>query len=478
MYDIDGTSRALDRGPPEPMPRLVQGDARERKVLDPDRGNPLGRCLTSMAGGNAHGVHDPSISQGSRHAHRGDRSPTRDAMPALFERHRDASALSHREILPRTPRRAAPYDCFDAHEHARPGHPVSLRVAFDSGPLLDPPTGVGRYARELSRSLGEAGITVWPYAIALRGSSDRPMSRWRLPARAVHRSWLRSGIPRADRLVGDVDVVHGTNFVLPPTKLPGVVTIHDLSFLRDDAFPGAASWARMVPWSMQRAQRVVTITEQVAGEIVDHYGIDRSKIVVTHLGVAPAFFGAAPLSDIALHRLGIARPFVLAAGTLEPRKNLPRLVAAWNSIGSEKEGWSLVLAGPKGWGPGLPETPGVVLTGWVGDETLPGLLAAADVFAFPSLYEGFGMPPLEAMATGTACVAGTYAAATEVLGDAALMVDPFDVSAIAGGLVHLMTDEHSRRSFAVAGKARAAAFTWERTARATIAAYEDACGAR
>lgn len=353
---------------------------------------------------------------------------------------------------------------------------MSLRVAFDCGPLLDPPTGVGRYTRELGRSLSDVGADVRPYAVSLRGTTDVSMDRMRLPARLVHKAWLRAGRPSADRLVGDVDVVHGTNFVLPPTKHPGVVTIHDLSFLRDDAFPGAAAWARMVPWSIDRADRVVTITDQVAGEIVDHYGTDRSKIVVTHLGVSPAFFGAAPLSDASLRRLGIARPFILAAGTLEPRKNLPRLLAAWTAL--EKEGWSLVLAGPKGWGPGLPRTDGVVLTGWVGDETLPGLLAAADVFAFPSLYEGFGLPPLEAMAAGTACVAGTYAAAEEVLGDAAVMVDPLDPSSIADGLAMLMTDEGARRSYALSGKARAAAFTWERTARDTITAYEEATRAR
>ena len=353
---------------------------------------------------------------------------------------------------------------------------MSLRVAFDTGPLLDPPTGVGRYARELARSLTEARIEVEPYAVSLRGKRDRSIRRWMLPARAVHKAWHRSARPSADRLVGDVDVVHGTNFVLPPTRFPGVVTVHDLSFLRDDAFPGAASWARMVPWSMDRAARVITISDAVAEEIVDHYGTDLSKIVVTHLGVSPSFFGAAPLSDASLRRLGIERPFVLAAGTLEPRKNLTRLLAAWKELGTESDGWTLVLAGPKGWGPGLQETPGVVLTGWVGDETLPGLLAAADVFAFPSLYEGFGLPPLEAMAAGTACLAGTYRAATEVVGDAALFVDPLDVASIAQGLSRLMTDEAERRAVALAGKARAAGFTWERTAKQTVAAYEAALG--
>lgn len=290
--------------------------------------------------------------------------------------------------------------------------------------------------------------------------------------------WHRAGIPDAGRLVGDVDLVHGTNFVLPPTKKPGVVTIHDLSFLRDDAFPGAAAWSRMAPWSIQRADGVVTMTDAVAAEIVDHYGIERAKISVTHLGVAPIFYGASPLSDTSLERLGIRRPFVLAAGTLEPRKNLARLLEAWAALGSERDGWTLALAGPKGWGPELPETPGVVLTGWVGDETLPGLLAAADVFAFPSLYEGFGLPPLEAMAAGTACVVGTYSAAPELVGEAAVLVDPLDVSAVADGLRRLMIDDRERRSFALAGKARAAGFTWERTARATVAAYRAALGAR
>lgn len=355
---------------------------------------------------------------------------------------------------------------------------MSLRVAFDSGPLLDPPTGVGRYTRELAHALSEAGVVVSPFAVSLRGKADRSMRRWRLPARFAHETWRRTAKPAADRLVGDVDVVHGTNFVLPPTKLPGVVTVHDLSFLRDDAFPGAASWARMTPWSIERADRVITISDAVADELVDHYGTDRSKIVVTHLGVAPAFFGAAPLSDASLYRLGITRPFVLAAGTLEPRKNLARLVDAWRSLGAVNDGWSLVLAGPKGWGPGLPQTPGVVLTGWVGDETLPGLLAAADVFAFPSLYEGFGLPPLEAMATGTACLVGSYRVSAEVVGDAAVVVDPRDTDAIAGGLAGLMADEGKRRSHALAGKARAAGFTWEDTARRTIAVYEAVSGRR
>jgi glycosyltransferase involved in cell wall biosynthesis len=161
-------------------------------------------------------------------------------------------------------------------------------------------------------------------------------------------------------------------------------------------------------------------------------------------------------------------------GTIEPRKNLRRLLEAWRSLGDRRRPWTLALAGPRGWGPELPETPAVVTLGWVGDETLPGLLAAADVFCYPSVYEGFGLPPLEAMAAGTAAVVGRYPAAEEVVGDAALLVDPARTDDIAGGLLALMEDEALRKRHARAGRARAARYTWQRTASATLDAYREA----
>lgn len=350
---------------------------------------------------------------------------------------------------------------------------MSLRVAIDAGSLLDAPTGVGRYTRELAHALEGRGVEVTRYAIALKGGSHPDIARWRLPARLVHRSWRSLGKPSIRKLVGDVDVVHGTNFVLPPTNgAPGVVTIHDLSFLRDDAFPGAAGWREMAPWSAARAAHVLVPTNAMAEEVTIRFGIDPAKLSVTYEGVAPVFFGATPLSDLALENFGIRRPYAVAVGTMEPRKNLPRLLDAWQRAGDAVAGWTLVLAGPSGWGPRLPKTPGVVLTGWVGDETLPGLLAAADLFCYPSLYEGFGLPPLEAMAAGTACLAGRYSAAEEVLGDAAVLVDPLDTDAMADALRALAGDDSYRRRYAVAGRAQAIGYTWERTARVTIDVYE------
>ena len=295
-----------------------------------------------------------------------------------------------------------------------------------------------------------------------------------LPARLVQWSWIRTGRPSLERLVGDVDVVHATNFVLPALdKTPGVVTVHDLAFLREDTFPGGERLRKLVPWSVQRAARVIVPTRAVAAEVADGFRMDEKKIVVTHEGVSPLFFGATPLADTVLAGMGIQRPFVLAVGTLEPRKNLARLLEAWAALRSQLPDWMLVLAGPEGWGPKLPLSERVIRTGFLAEETLPGLLAAAEVFCYPSLYEGFGLPPLEAMAAGTPALVGRYTAAEEVAGDAALLVDPRDTDELAAGLHRLALDGELRSRLALAGKARAAAFTWEATARSTLKVYDE-----
>ena len=281
-------------------------------------------------------------------------------------------------------------------------------------------------------------------------------------------------MPRIERLTGRVDVVHGTNFVLPPSTAAGVVTVHDLSFYRDDTFPGGHRLRDLVPWSVRRARKVLVPSAAVREEVVDRFDLPEERAVVTHEGVAPVFFGATPLSSAALTELGARPPFVLAVGTIEPRKNLIRLLQAWRRAADDLEGWTLVLAGPQGWGPALPKTPGVVLTGWLGDETLPGLLSAAEFFCYPSLYEGFGLPPLEAMAAGTPVLAGRYPCASEILGDSALVVEPTSVDSIATALVRLASDRRLRKRLAQAGRLRAATYTWEATATATIRAYREA----
>jgi glycosyltransferase involved in cell wall biosynthesis len=274
-------------------------------------------------------------------------------------------------------------------------------------------------------------------------------------------------------VVGEIDVVHATNFVLPALAgASGIVTVHDLSFERDDVFPGGKALRELVPWSLGRAAGVITPTHAVKEEVCARYDHPSERVFVTQEGVSELFFGATRLSDTVLARMGIPGRYVLAVGTIEPRKNLALLLQSWESARKSLDGWTLVLAGPDGWGPRLPKTEGVVLLGWTGDETLPGLMAAADVFCYPSLYEGFGLPPLEAMAAGTACIVGAYPAAEEVVGDAALIVDPRSADALTEGIVRLATDEPFRRSLAVRGRARASIYTWERTAQQTMQAYE------
>jgi glycosyltransferase involved in cell wall biosynthesis len=354
---------------------------------------------------------------------------------------------------------------------------VTLRVAMDCAPLLDPPTGVGRYVRELGDSLEAQGVELVRYAVALRGDPALPLKRLRAPARLVQASWRRFGRPRIESLVGRVDIVHATNFVLPALdRTPGVVTVHDLSFLRDDTFPGGERLRYLVPWSLGRAALIITPTRYVAEEVMEHFEVTEDRLAITHEGVAPHLFGAGRLSELALGRMGIPGPFILALGTIEPRKNLPRLLEAWNAVRGELHEWRLVIAGPRGWGEALEDTEGVLLLGRVPEETLPGLLAAAEIFCYPSLYEGFGLPPLEAMAAGTPALVGAYGAATEVLGDAALLADPQSSDALAEGLRKLATDADARARLARRGRARAAAFTWERTGRETIAGYQRIAG--
>lgn len=353
-----------------------------------------------------------------------------------------------------------------------------LVVALDAAPLLGRETGVGRYTRELGEALEAQSVEVKRFAFALRGSDTTDVKRSRLPARAARSAWRKGWKrPSIRSLVGPSDVIHGTNFVLPMLgNERGVVTVHDLSYLDDRVFPGGEQLRELVPWSLKRASAVVVPCETIRGELLEAYPFASERVHVTPEGVSPVFFAAAPLADGALARLGIHPPFALAVGTLAPRKNLATLLKAWSRAREELEGWTLVLAGPKGWGPQLPETPGVLPIGWVGDETLPGLLAAADIFCYPSLYEGFGLPPLEAMAAGTASLVGRYSVAPEVLGDAALLVDPLDEESMAEGLVKIGTDAVLRRRLSMAGKGRAVAYTWERTARLTKNAYKAALG--
>lgn len=258
-----------------------------------------------------------------------------------------------------------------------------------------------------------------------------------------------------------------------------VVTIHDLGYL---AFPQAHPVARRLElhlttlWSARAARRLIAISQATKADLVRHYGVAPDKVSVVAHGLAPQFRPADRAAIAAVQvRAGISGDYLLYVGTVQPRKNLARLITAFAQADLPST-LQLVIAGKRGW---LTETimrraaevgvaERVRFIGYVADADLPALLGGALAFVFPSLYEGFGMPVLEAMACGAPVLTSATSALPEVTGAAALLVDPRDAGAIAAGLTRLATDAGLRADLRERGLARAAAFTWERCAAETL----------
>ncbi len=276
----------------------------------------------------------------------------------------------------------------------------------------------------------------------------------------------------------------------PLRRTRTVVTIHDMGYLH---FPEAHTpmhrryLALSTLWSARAATHVIAISGATRDDLVRHAGVAPAKISVIHHGLSPRFRPADEQAIAAARaRYGIAGPYFLYVGTVQPRKNLVRLIEAFAAAGAR--GWEigvgagasnpqLVIAGKRGWlteaierrAAELGVAERVIFTGYLPDEDVPALLSGALAFVFPSLYEGFGMPVLEAMACGAPVLAANTSSLPEVAGDAALLVDPADTAAIAAGLARLAAEPALRADLRARGIARAAEFSWERCARETLA---------
>ena len=365
-----------------------------------------------------------------------------------------------------------------------------MRIAFDAHMVGEQETGNETYALSLLGALARCDPDDQYLVLATRPARVR--AALPMPDNfSLVRVWPRSSfvrIPVGMPLVlrsKHADLLHVTYIAPPRTPCPTVVTVHDLSFqVFDDVVSPRTRWIlrALVPRSLTRASRVIAISEWTKQDVIRHYGIVPGKIVVTHLAADPAF---APLETPVREPLpdGVVEPYVLAVGNLEPRKNLSRLVEGFAALVRDRgfEG-RLVLVGKRAadttavtravrrWG--LQSR--VVFTGYVSRATLRLLYNRASVFVYPSLYEGFGLPPVEAMACNCPVVASNSSALPETLGDAALLVDPHSTMELTGAMAAVIGDPELARSLRAKGRRKAAEYTWEKTAAQTRAVYADA----
>lgn len=356
--------------------------------------------------------------------------------------------------------------------------------------------GIGRYTRELVHSAvaldrsfqyilfyAAGGLPPHsPYLAGLRQlCASFPHVRavpLGLSPRLLTILWQRLRLPlRVEYFTGPLDIVHAPDFVLPPTRARTLVTIHDLTFLvRPECFEPALHQylKRVVPRSLQRANLILVDSQASRADLMRLLNISAERIMVVYPGVDARFrpLGPADIEPVR-QRLGLPAEFLLFVGTLEPRKNLVRLIEAMSYL---PEAPALVIAGRKGWlyqdifatveRLGLQSR--VHFLDFVDDADLPALYNLARVFVYPSLYEGFGLPVVEALACSTAVVTAPVASLPEVAGAAAIMVDPMDSAAIASGIRQALSNSDQRSA---SGPAQAQQFSWEKSARTLLQCY-------
>jgi glycosyltransferase involved in cell wall biosynthesis len=358
--------------------------------------------------------------------------------------------------------------------------------------------GIHSYIYQLIRHLPKVDEHLWTTVFTgqswreewgLGGALDWRTSRWPTHRPGVRIAWEQLVQPWALRRAG-VHLLHAMAFVSPMVALvPAVITVHDLGFLR---FPERFRPANrlylstMTRLSCRRARRVIAVSQATADEVIQLLGVPAGRIDVVPHGVQHTRFRPLPPAQVAAfcQDKGMPERFVFFLGTLEPRKNLTLLIEAFARTKAVRQGIKLVIAGGKGWyyqeifarveRLGLEEA--IFFPGFVPDDALCLWYNAATVFVYPSLYEGFGMPLLQAMACGTPVIGSQASCMPEVVGDAGLLVSPHDVAGLAASLDRLLADAELRDDLGQRGQRRAAAYTWEATARATVASYRQALG--
>ena len=369
--------------------------------------------------------------------------------------------------------------------------PQDLRITLDVNAIEPNLGGIGRYTWELGRRLPRHyGIAAVEYYGRGRRLADPAILQTEAPLPPRPR-FFRSWRERSEHRRLQSGLFHGPNYFLPDWVDGGIVTIHDLSVFR---FPETHPVERVDAFerefrsSLARAVHILTDTQTVRAELIDDFGVDPANISAVHLGVDPAFrpqFAPTLAQPLAKWSL---RPgtYGLCVSTLEPRKKILELLRAWRSLPlALRDRHPLVLAGGKGWRneelqlqvrAGVDEG-WLIHLGFVDESDLPALYAGAALFLYPSTYEGFGLPPLEAMSSGIPVVVSDRSCLPEVCGTAARYIDPDDVEGFADAIAECLDDPAWRQEAGQRGRARALEFTWERCIDGTVAAYRKASAA-
>ena len=379
-----------------------------------------------------------------------------------------------------------------------------MRIAIDYNAALRQIAGIGRYTRELVQALADlrSGDELVLFYAARDVPRDAPGYRGLHDLRATYPTvrpvelpiserwltilWQRARLPLpVEHWIGPIDVLHAPDFVLPPARTRRtILTVHDLTF-RIHPETAHARLRRYleeaVPRSLKRAAHVLVDSRSTAEDLERLMGVPPEQISVLYPGIGRQFRRVEDQERLAAvrDRYGLPPEFILHLGTIEPRKNLRRLMAAFAEVrATSGRSIGLVLAGKPGW---MSEeilaqarsTEGVILTGLVDEEDMPALYSLARGVAYPTLYEGFGFPPLEALACGTSVVASNTSSLPEILGEVALQVDPVDTGAITYALRRMLDDPEIARRAQRDGPTQAARFTWSGAARQLLDLYEN-----
>jgi len=373
-----------------------------------------------------------------------------------------------------------------------------MKIAIDCRSVFPGRGGIGRYAESLARGLAQVD-TSNEYLLLVTERQSQPIAangqvqQVAFQATMIDEVWEQLHLPSI-LAEYDVDLYHNPCFSLPVVKTTRwrIATVHDVVFRTYPQLVDARLRSYLDRWSehaLEVGDAIITSSEFSKSEIVKHFGTPPEKIHVIYHGVDPSFRRRVPgkAEGVLRTKYGLSKPFVLYVGSLEAKKNIDRLLEALALLVSDGRAGERVLALVGGRGgndydveaaiqrAGVKER--VVVTGYVTDEDVVILMNLADLFVYPSLYEGFGLPPLEAMACGTPTVVSQATSLPEVVGDGALVAPAEDVEALATQMARLLNDPELRRTMSERGRKRAETFTWERAARGTLELYESLDGA-